>query len=70
MRTSYHLMDERGPHTPSKANRLIPSESDALRGKHPSLDLSTTYGIFVSLRDADTHLPIVFYAYFYSRLRY
>ena len=32
MRTSYHLMDEGGPSTPSK-NRLIPCESDALRGR-------------------------------------
>lgn len=31
MRTSYHLMDEGGPSTPSK-NRIIPSESDALKG--------------------------------------
>ena len=32
LRTSYHLMDEGGtPTTPSK-NRIIPSESDALRG--------------------------------------
>ncbi|KAG6887315.1 hypothetical protein C0995_016221 [Termitomyces sp. Mi166 len=30
MRTSYHLMDESGPSTPSKT-RLIPSESDALK---------------------------------------
>lgn len=30
MRTSYHLMDEVGPSTPSK-NRIIPSESDALK---------------------------------------
>lgn len=31
MRTSYHLRDEGGPSTPSK-NRIIPSESDALKG--------------------------------------
>jgi cell division cycle 20-like protein 1 (cofactor of APC complex) len=31
MRTSYHLMDEGGPSTPSK-HRIIPSESDALKG--------------------------------------
>jgi len=32
LRTSYHLMDEGGtPTTPSK-NRIIPSESDALKG--------------------------------------
>lgn len=30
MRTSYHLIDEAGPSTPSK-NRIIPSESDALK---------------------------------------
>jgi cell division cycle 20-like protein 1 (cofactor of APC complex) len=31
MRTSYHLMDESGPSTPSKS-RIIPTESDALKG--------------------------------------
>lgn len=31
MRTSFHLLDEGGPSTPSK-NRIIPSESDALKG--------------------------------------
>jgi len=31
LRTSYHLMDEGGPSTPSK-NRIIPSESDAQKG--------------------------------------
>jgi cell division cycle 20-like protein 1, cofactor of APC complex len=36
MRTSYHLMDEGGPSTPSK-HRLIPSESDALKGEGFSL---------------------------------
>ncbi|KAG6863454.1 hypothetical protein C0991_005688, partial [Blastosporella zonata] len=30
MRTSYHLLDDNGPTTPSK-NRIIPSESDALK---------------------------------------
>lgn len=30
MRTSFHLLDEGGPSTPSK-NRIIPSESDALK---------------------------------------
>ncbi|KAG6907863.1 hypothetical protein DXG01_007077 [Tephrocybe rancida] len=30
MRTSYHLLDESGPSTPSK-NRIIPTESDALK---------------------------------------
>ncbi|KAG2037934.1 quinon protein alcohol dehydrogenase-like superfamily [Suillus americanus] len=30
MRTSYHLMDESGPSTPSKS-RIIPTESDALK---------------------------------------
>ena len=34
MRTSYHLKDEGGPSTPSK-NRLIPTESDALKGMSP-----------------------------------
>ncbi|KAH8110537.1 WD40 repeat-like protein [Phellopilus nigrolimitatus] len=37
IRTSYNLMDEGGPQTPSKANRLIPSESDALREQANSL---------------------------------
>ncbi|KAG1726950.1 WD40 repeat-like protein [Suillus paluster] len=32
MRTTYHLMDESGPSTPSK-NRIIPTESDALKGQ-------------------------------------
>ena len=31
MRTSFHLMDESGPSTPSR-NKIIPSESDALKG--------------------------------------
>ena len=31
LRTSYHLMDDGGPSTPHK-NRIIPSESDALKG--------------------------------------
>ena len=31
LRTSYHLMEEGGPSTPHK-NRIIPSESDALKG--------------------------------------
>ena len=31
MRTSYHLMDEGGPSTPSK-HRTIPTESDAIKG--------------------------------------
>ena len=36
LRTSYHLMEEGGggPSTPSKS-RIIPSESDALKGEHP-----------------------------------
>jgi cell division cycle 20-like protein 1 (cofactor of APC complex) len=36
LRTSYHLMEEGGggPSTPSKS-RIIPSESDALKGAHP-----------------------------------
>ncbi|TDL22892.1 WD40 repeat-like protein [Rickenella mellea] len=36
IRTSYHLMDEGGPHTPSK-NRIIPSESDALKEQANSI---------------------------------
>jgi cell division cycle 20-like protein 1 (cofactor of APC complex) len=36
MRTSYHLIDDAGPSTPSK-NRIIPSESDALKGARPWL---------------------------------
>lgn len=31
MRTSYHLKDDAGPSTPAK-NRIIPTESDALKG--------------------------------------
>lgn len=31
LRTSYHLMEDGGPSTPSK-NRIIPTESDALKG--------------------------------------
>ncbi|KAL5512582.1 hypothetical protein ACEPAG_3235 [Sanghuangporus baumii] len=31
IRTSYHLMDDGGPHTPSKTQKMIPTESDALR---------------------------------------
>jgi cell division cycle 20-like protein 1, cofactor of APC complex len=36
LRTSYHLMEEggSGPSTPSKS-RIIPSESDALKGEYP-----------------------------------
>ncbi|PPQ95170.1 hypothetical protein CVT25_013033 [Psilocybe cyanescens] len=34
LRTSYHLMDEGGPSAPSK-NRIIPSESDALKEVMP-----------------------------------
>ncbi|KAI5116536.1 hypothetical protein M0805_009047 [Coniferiporia weirii] len=37
IRTSYNLMEEGGPQTPSKTNRLIPSESDALREQANSL---------------------------------
>lgn len=38
LRTSYHLMEEGGggPSTPSKS-RIIPSESDALKGQLPFL---------------------------------
>ncbi|PPQ89475.1 hypothetical protein CVT25_012029, partial [Psilocybe cyanescens] len=36
LRTSYHLMDEGGPSTPSK-NRIIPSESDALKEQANSI---------------------------------
>jgi hypothetical protein len=32
MRTSYNLKDDAGPSTPSKKSRIIPSESDALKG--------------------------------------
>ena len=37
MRTSYNLMEEGGSNSPSKANRIIPSESDAVRGAFPSI---------------------------------
>lgn len=43
MRTSYHLMDESTPSTPSK-NRIIPTESDALKGR-------CFFGFSVSLAD-------------------
>ncbi|KAF9476648.1 WD40 repeat-like protein [Pholiota conissans] len=36
LRTSYHLMEEGGPSTPSK-NRIIPSESDALKEQANSI---------------------------------
>jgi len=39
MRTSYHLIDEAGPSTPSK-NKTIPSESDALKGIKLPVDLT------------------------------
>jgi cell division cycle 20-like protein 1 (cofactor of APC complex) len=42
MRTTYHLMDESGPFTPSKT-RIIPTESDALKGES-----STSFGCFLS----------------------
>jgi hypothetical protein len=34
LRTSYNLMEESGPSTPSR-NRTIPSESDSAKGEHP-----------------------------------
>ncbi len=34
LRTSYNLMEESGPSTPSR-NKVIPSESDAAKGKRP-----------------------------------
>ena len=42
LRTSYHLMEEGGggPSTPSKS-RIIPSESDALKGEYPLLFIYT-----------------------------
>lgn len=36
MRTSYHLMEQGGPSTPKKT-RIIPSESDALKGRNKDL---------------------------------
>lgn len=42
MRTSYHLMDH-GPVTPSKKNRIIPSELDALKGALASSSLFFEY---------------------------
>jgi cell division cycle 20-like protein 1, cofactor of APC complex len=33
LRTSYNLMEESGPSTPSR-NRIIPSESDSAKGEH------------------------------------
>jgi len=38
LRTSYNLMEESGPSTPSR-NRGIPTESDAAKGKRPVLPL-------------------------------
>jgi cell division cycle 20-like protein 1, cofactor of APC complex len=32
LRTTYYLLEQAGPSTPSKKNRIIPSESDALKG--------------------------------------
>lgn len=52
MRTSYHLMDQGGPTTPSK-NRIIPSESDALKGaSNPSILRHATN---VALRTSQCH---------------
>jgi len=34
IRTTFHLLEEGGPSTPSK-NRIIPSESDAQKGMYP-----------------------------------
>ena len=36
LRTSYHLLDDGGPSTPSKS-RIIPTESDALKGAFVTL---------------------------------
>ena len=33
IRTSFNLMEAGGPSTPSKTNRMIPSESDAIKGE-------------------------------------
>jgi cell division cycle 20-like protein 1, cofactor of APC complex len=41
MRTSYNLLDESGPSTPSKS-RMIPSESDALKGDFASSSSSSS----------------------------
>lgn len=38
LRTSYNLMEENGPSTPSR-NRVIPTESDAAKGKRSVLAL-------------------------------
>lgn len=46
MRTSYNLMEESGPSTPSKT-KIIPTESDAVKGEPSSL--RTLYLAFVPL---------------------
>lgn len=34
IRTNFNLMEAGGPSTPSKSNRMIPSESDAIKGEN------------------------------------
>lgn len=49
MRTSYHLMDDSGPSTPSK-HRTIPTESDAIKGESClSLSPHTFFGTHTSI---------------------
>ncbi|KDQ56327.1 hypothetical protein JAAARDRAFT_132460 [Jaapia argillacea MUCL 33604] len=55
MRTSYHLMDD-GPATPSK-NRIIPSESDALKEQANSLFTSILH-TEVTPPSSSSHLPL------------
>lgn len=55
MRTSYHLIDDAGPSTPSKT-RIIPSESDALKGG-ALVHLSFTYlTLFIRTSQRYLHL--------------
>ncbi|PPQ96407.1 hypothetical protein CVT26_005008 [Gymnopilus dilepis] len=48
LRTSYHLLEEGGPCTPSK-NRIIPTESDALKASQCNFQLNIAYGSHTSI---------------------
>ncbi|KAJ8082500.1 substrate-specific activator of APC-dependent proteolysis [Marasmius tenuissimus] len=43
MRTSYHLLEQGGPSTPSRKSRIIPSESDALKEQANALFTSVLH---------------------------
>ncbi|KAG1882440.1 WD40 repeat-like protein [Suillus subluteus] len=53
MRTSYHLMEESGPSTPSKS-RIIPTESDALKANQPTEQANA---IFTSILHTEVTPP-------------